>query len=207
MSGVADDAATPAEGRTVWRRAVPVAALALALVGVMAVAMAQGVLAASFAVSGTTSQISARKLTGKGLTVFTAVDRTVDGPGRPQARIGVGNATLTGLCESTRVNTPVGTVTFKLTAGDRDTAVTVDDLVIDVDDLTGDARFGRMELGRDASTLDAVPHSQGAAGQFGLQATDLEVDGIRTHARSATGGNFRLKGLALSIRPGDKGCY
>ncbi len=185
---------------------MPVVVAALVLVAAMAVAMAQGALAASFAVSGTAFQISTRKLTGKGLTVFTAVDRTADGAGRPEARIGLGSTTLEDLCESTRIKTPVGTVTFKLTAGGGG-PVTADDLVMDADDLRGDARFGRVELGRDASTLDAVPHVHGEPGESGLQATDVDVRGIRTHAHSATGGNFRLDGLSLGVRLGDHGCF
>ncbi|MGX8904223.1 DUF6230 family protein [Streptomyces netropsis] len=204
MSGAAGERE---EGRTAWRRALPVAMVALTLMACMAVAMAQGVMAASFAVSGTSFQISARKLTGQGLAVFPAVNRAAAGAGRPAARIGLGSATLTDLCESTRIRTPVGTVTFRLTAGGQHGPVTADDLVIDADDLTGDARFGRVEIGRDASTLDAVPAFQGERGEFGLQARGVEVSGIRTHAHSATGGNFRLNGLALGVRLGDEPCF
>ncbi|MFG2137791.1 DUF6230 family protein [Streptomyces sp. NPDC048650] len=169
--------------------------------------MAEGVLAASFAVSGTHFQVSSRKLTSSGLSSYVHTDRDADGAGHPVALLGIGKATLADICQSAQVSTPVGTVVFKLTAGGRAGTVTADSLVIDGEDLVGDARFGTAQIGRDAASLDAVPGVRGPRGKFGLQAGDIEVAGVRSHAWSATGGNFRLKGLRVSVSLDGTKCF
>ncbi|MER5889816.1 DUF6230 family protein [Streptomyces sp. NPDC001941] len=195
------------EGRTSWKRTAVVALPAVVAVGVMATVMAQGALAASFAVSGTSFQVSSGKLTSKGLSSYVQTDRSVDGKGHPVALLGIGDATLDDICQSAEVDTPVGKVVFKLTAGGDAGKVTASNLIIDGEDLVGDARFGTAQIGRDASTLDEVPGVKGEAGKFGLQAGDIEVLGVRSHAWSATGGNFRLKGMKLDVSLGGKKCF
>ncbi|MCX5202630.1 DUF6230 family protein [Streptomyces sp. NBC_00237] len=195
------------EGRTGWRRSAVVAVPAVIAVGAMAVMMGQGALAASFAVSGTSFQVSSGKLTSSGLSSYVQTDRSVDGTGHPVALLGIGDARLSDICQSAQVRTPVGTVVFKLTAGGEAGEVTASSLVIDGEDLTGDARFGTAEIGRDASTLDAVRDVRGERGAFGLQAGNIEVAGVRSHAWSATGGNFRLKGLKLTVSLDGKQCF
>ncbi|QLE76362.1 cholesterol esterase [Streptomyces rectiverticillatus] len=180
---------------------------ALAAVAVMAVGMAEGVLASSFAVSGSAFQVSSGRLSSNGLASFVEVDRSADGEGHPVALLGIGDATLSDICQSAQVPTPLGPVVFKLTAGGRAGAVRVSQLVLDSEDLTGDASFGRAQIGRDASTLDTVPGVQGRPGQFGLQASEVSVSGVRSHSRSATGGDFKLKGLALNVSLDGKACF
>lgn len=196
-----------AEGRTAWKKAALVAMPAVLAVGVMANVMAEGALAASFAVSGTSFQVSSGKLTSQGLASYVQTDRSVDGKGHPVALLGIGDAQLSDICQSAEVKTPVGTVVFKLTAGGDAGEVTASNLVIDGEDLVGDARFGTAEIGRDASTLDQVPGVHGEKGKFGLQAGDIEVAGVRSHAWSATGGNFRLKGMRVDVSIGGKKCF
>ncbi|WP_407555579.1 DUF6230 family protein [Streptomyces sp. Pv4-95] len=169
--------------------------------------MAQGALAASFAVSGTHFQVSSGKLTSSGLSSYVHTDRDADGRGHSVALLGIGKATLADICQSAQVKTPVGTVVFKLTAGGEAGAVTADSLVIDGEDLVGDARFGTAQIGRDAASLDAVPGVRGPKGAFGLQAGDIEVAGVKSHAWSATGGNFRLKGLRVSVSLDGSKCF
>ncbi|CAM5580412.1 cholesterol esterase [Streptomyces spiroverticillatus] len=184
-----------------------VAVPAVLAVGAMAAMMGQGALAASFAVSGTSFQVSSGKLTSSGLSSYVQTDRSVDGKGHPVALLGIGDARLSDICQSARVKTPVGTVVFKLTAGGDAGEVTASNLIIDGEDLTGDARFGTAQIGRDASTLDAVQGVKGEPGKFGLQAGNIEVVGVRSHAWSATGGNFRLKGLKLDVSLDGKQCF
>ncbi|MFC5144156.1 DUF6230 family protein [Streptomyces aureoversilis] len=197
----------PPEGRTAWRKAAVLAVPALVAVAVMAVGMAEGVLASSFAVSGSAFQVSSGELSSNGLASFVEVDRSADGEGRPVALLGIGDATLSDICQSAQVPTPLGPVVFKLTAGGKAGAVRASNLVLDSEDLTGDASFGRVQIGRDASTLDAVPGVRGKPGQFGLQASEVSVAGVRSHAHSATGGDFKLKGLALNVSLDGKGCF
>ncbi|MFI1970668.1 cholesterol esterase [Streptomyces cinnamoneus] len=195
------------EGRTVWRKAALVALPAVAAVAAMAVAMGEGVLASSFAVSGQAFQVSSSRLTSKGLVSFVDVDRSADGRGHATALLGVGDATLTDICQAARVNTPLGTVVFSLRAGGEAGNVMVSNLVLHSEDLMGDARFGEVQLGRDASTLDQVPGVRGAPGQFGLQAASVTVSGVRSHTWSVTGGDFRLKGLRLDVGLNDRACF
>lgn len=195
------------EGRVRWRKTALVAVPAVAAVGAMAVIMAQGALAASFAVSGTSFQVSSSRLTSKGLASYVQTDRSVDGKGHPVALLGIGEATLADICQAAEVGTPLGTVVFKLTAGGPAGEVTASSLVIDGEDLAGDAVFGTAQIGRDASTLDQVAGVKGEPGAFGLQAGDIEVVGVKSRAWSATGGNFRLKGLKLSVGLGGTKCF
>ncbi|MBT2543004.1 cholesterol esterase [Streptomyces sp. ISL-44] len=197
----------PREGRVHWKKTAVVAMPAVVAVGAMAMIMAQGALAASFAVSGTSFQVSSSKLSSKGLASYVQTDRSVDGKGHPVALLGIGEATLTDICQAAEVGTPLGTVVFKLTAGGPAGEVTATNLVIDGEDLNGDATFGTAQIGRDASTLDQVDGVKGEPGKFGLQAGDIEVVGVKSHAWSATGGNFRLKGLKLSVSLDGTKCF
>lgn len=196
-----------AEGRVKWKKSAVVALPAVVAVGVMAVVMAQGALAASFAVSGTSFQVSSSKLSSKGLASYVQTDRSVDGKGHPVALLGIGEATLSDICQSAEVDTPVGKVVFKLTAGGPAGEVTASSLVIDGEDLDGDATFGTAQIGRDASTLDQVDGVRGEPGRFGLQAGNIEVVGVKSHAWSATGGNFRLKGMRVDVSLDGRTCF
>ncbi|MFD8983619.1 DUF6230 family protein [Streptomyces sp. NPDC059564] len=196
-----------AEGRVNWKKSAVVALPAAVAVGAMAVVMAQGALAASFAVSGTGFQVSSSKLSSKGLASYVQTDRSADGKGHPVALLGIGEATLSDICQSAEVDTPVGKVVFKLTAGGPAGEVTASSLVIDGEDLDGDATFGTAQIGRDASTLDQVDGVRGEPGKFGLQAGNIEVVGVKSHAWSATGGNFRLKGMRLNVSLDGRTCF
>lgn len=200
-------ARTAPEGRTSWKRTAVAALPALVAVGALATVMADGALAASFAVSGTHFQVASGKLTSSGLASYVHTDRSADGSGHPVALLGIGSANLSDICQSAEVKTPLGPVVFKLTAGGKAGPVRADSLVIDGEDLVGDARFGTAQIGRDASSLDAVPGVNGPKGAFGLQAGDIEVAGVQSHAWSATGGNFRLKGLRLSVSLDGRQCF
>ncbi|GHE85293.1 cholesterol esterase [Streptomyces longispororuber] len=195
------------EGRTNWKKTAVIALPAFVAVGAMASVMAEGALAASFAVSGTSFQVSSGRLSSQGLASYVETDRSVDGKGHPVALLGIGDATLSDICQAAAVKTPLGTVVFKLTAGGDAGNVTASSLVIDAEDLVGDARFGTAEIGRDASTLDEVPGVKGDKGKFGLQAGDIEVSKVRSNAWSATGGNFRLKGMRVDVSLGGKKCF
>lgn len=195
------------EGRTAWRKAAVVAVPALVAAAAMAVAMAQGVLASSMAVSGRTFQVSAGRLSSKGLASFVDVPRAADGSGHAGTLLSIGDATLSDICQAARVKTPLGTVVFKLTAGGGAGSISAGRLVLDADELTGDARFGEAEVGRDASTLDRVPGARGEPGQFGFQAADVSVTGVKSQAWSATGGSLRLKGLRLKVSLDGPACF
>ncbi|MGW1991783.1 DUF6230 family protein [Embleya sp. NPDC001921] len=195
------------EGGTSWRRAGALGIVGLGAVGFLTLAMAQGALAASFAVSGASFQVSSGKLTSAGLSSYVSTNTSLDGKGHPVSMLAIGDATLSDICQSAKVKTPLGDITFKLTAGGDAGEVTAKNLIIGAEDLVGDARFGTVEIGRDASTLDKVPGAQGERGTFGLQAGDVTVAGVRSHAWSATGGTFNLKGLRVGVSLDGPGCF
>lgn len=195
------------EGGTSWKRSAAVGLPAIVAIGAMTAAMAQGALAASFAVSGTSFQVSSGKLTSAGLASYVGTDNDVSGKGHAVALLAIGDATLSDICQAARISTPLGDVVFKLTAGGAAGPVTAKNLIIDAEDLVGDAEFGTVEIGRDASTLDAVPGAQGAPGAFGLQAGTVTVSGVKSNAWAATGGDFKLKGLQVAVTLGGKGCF
>lgn len=205
--GTGGPSARADEGGTSWRRAAALGAVGLGVVGVLTLAMAQGALAASFAVSGTSFQVSSGKLSSAGLSSYVSTNTSLDGKGHPVSMLAVGDATLSDICQSAKVKTPLGTITFKLTAGGAAGAVTAKNLIIGAEDLVGDARFGTVEIGRDASTLDKVAGAQGERGTFGLQAGDVSVAGVRSHAWSATGGTFNLRGLRVGVSLDGAGCF
>ncbi|MGW6358489.1 DUF6230 family protein [Streptomyces sp. NPDC055092] len=196
-----------AHGRTSYKRAAVLAVPAFVAIGAMGIAMAQGAMAATFAVSGTNFKVSSGELTSDALASYVEVDRSVDGKGHAVSLLSLKQAKLTDICQSTGVKTPIGRVVFRLQAGGDAGKVTADSLVIDAEDLAGDAKFGDVQIGRDASTLDAVPGTQGKPGSFGLQVKGVDVSGVKSHAWSAMGGNFKLNGLKINVGLGGKECF
>jgi nucleoid-associated protein YgaU len=200
--------ATPAEGRTNWKRfalaIVPIAAVAAAVLAMTA----EGSLAASFTISGQQAKISADSLDGTGFAQYGWLDQTARGEAVPVAVAAIKHAELKNMCQSVVLSLPiVGDLTLKINAG-ADKAVTAEDLSIDMDQLNGDATFTNIEIGRDASTLD-----QGAAGGQGLQDTfaqqadTVHIDKLRQTMYATHAGIFRLNGLRLKVVNGNSSCW
>jgi len=188
-----------AGGRVRWRRfavlAVPAAGAAAALV----VLTAQSVLAVSFSVSGTPFVVTARELRGQGFEQFAVTDRSVLNvlPGHASRIVltanAIGSATLTDLCQSVSL----GGLTLRITAGTGGTPVRATGLVVDADQLSGNARFTHINIGQDASTLNQVPGVRGPAGAFGEQAATVTITNLRQHAYATTAGTFTLPDFSL----------
>ena len=85
------------------------------------------------------------------------------------------------------------------------------DLVIDMDQMDGNAEFTNMEIGRDASTLDKGPkglgRGQGHSDLFGMQSDSIHVENLEQTARAASAGTFRLHNLSLGLSLGDDECF
>ncbi|GAA2843351.1 DUF6230 family protein [Nonomuraea rubra] len=194
-------------GRVRWKRfgliLAPVAAMTSLLVG----ATTQGVIGATFVVSGSAFKLFAGELRGQGFTLATNVDETKKGRLIPVIVAGVRRAAVTGLCSSALVKTPVGTVTLRLTGGQGGNEVDIDDLVIDVVAGQTAASIRDLELGRDASTLDEVPAGRGPAGTFGGQARVVTLRNVRLGARAVTAATFSLPDLGLKISRGAHECW
>ena len=193
---------TPApatRGKVNWRRFAAIIVPALVAAAVLVLLTAQSVLAVSFSISGTPFTITASRLKGRGFEQFGVVDTSVLKvlPGHTNQIVLTANAirsaTISDLCQSVTL----GGFTLRITAGTGGSRVSARDLVVDADQLSGDASFTNMHIGQDASTLNQVPGVKGPAGGFGQQADTVTIYHLRQHAYATTAGTFTLPGFSL----------
>jgi hypothetical protein len=182
---------------------------AAALAGGIVLGMANGAIAASFAVSGQSFKISADKLVGKGFVQYGGFAKEKDaraddifGKAHPVTTAAIADATLTNLCQSVRVKgTPISMVINA--GGQPGQPAHATNLLIDMTDLKGDAVFTKIDIGRDATTLDAagdIPGGKGGPdGAFGQQAQEVTITKLQQTAWSTSAGTFELKGLHLFV--------
>ncbi|GGX71879.1 DUF6230 family protein [Streptomyces hiroshimensis] len=199
----------PVTGRVRWRRFAVLAVPGFAATAALAVALAEGALAASFAVSGQQFKVSADSLEGKGFAQYGGVDTNARGDLLPVAVTAIKEAELTKLCQSVVTHLPViGDISLNLTAGGSGTPVQARNLFIDATQLGGDAEFTNIEIGRDASTLDKGPDSaQGMQDLFAQQADRVSMKKVRQVAWATNAGTFKLAGLHMSIFKGKQECF
>jgi hypothetical protein len=188
-----------AAGGTRWRRFAVLAGPALAVAVLLVVLTARSLLAVSFSLSGTPFVVTARELRGQGFEQFGVQDHSVLNvlPGHASQIVLTANAirtaTLTDLCQSVSL---FG-LTLRITAGTGATPVRATGLVVDADQLSGNARFTHINIGQDASTLNQVPGVRGTAGGFGEQAATVTITNLRQHAYATTAGTFTLPNFNL----------
>ena len=194
------------QGGTQWRRFALVAVPGLVAAAALGGMTTQGLLAASFAVSGDNFKMSADRLSGNGFTQYGDAATSVDGSSRPVGLSSVNTAELTNLCMSSLWDLPIGQATLVIEAGDS-APVEGRNLVLDIEQLQGDAEFGSIEIGRDASTLDKADGGQGPEGGFGLQADSITVSDMELTTWAVTSGSLRLSGLSLAVKPGAHECF
>ena len=203
-----DPQGEPGYGRTNWRRfAVAVGVPAVVAAGLL-IATANGALAASFSVSGTQFKLTADALDGTGFTQYSDRDGVMkaDGTRLTAVMSGIKSADITRLCQSVAA----GPVVLRIEAGPDDQhKVHADDLLIGMSSLAGDATFQDMNIGQDASTLnaDGADHSQNAG--FGQQAKSVYINNLQQKAYSTQASTFVLKGMTLQLFIGDssKECF
>ncbi|HKS99757.1 MAG TPA: DUF6230 family protein [Rugosimonospora sp.] len=198
-----------------WRRFAVVMLPAVAAAGAIIFGMANGAIAASFSVSGSTFKVSADELDGDGFVQYggLAVEKGGDATNlsdpkvHPVAISGIKTVTsLTNLCQSVVV--PGTSITLVIRAGNKGTPVTATDLVIDMSQLQGDATFTNISIGQDASDLTKGPAGAvGAAGGFGQQADHVVIKNLRQVAWSTSAGTFVLNGLDLSLNVTKSECF
>jgi hypothetical protein len=201
----------PPSGRTHWRRLILVMIPTVIVSVMVAGAIAAGAAPVSLAISpqatslsGQTFQITADTLEGKGFAQYPAIDHTKAGD-RPMALSAIGSADLHNLCQSAITRFPgFGAVTLQIRAGGGGKPAHADNLVVNTDDLAGDAVFRNISIGRDASALNGV--AGGPAGVFAQQADTVHIDHLRQRADSVTAGTFRLTGLHLAVKSGAEPC-
>ncbi len=193
--------ATEDRGRVNWRRFGIIIVPAVVAAATLVVLTAQSVLAVSFSISGTPFTVTANQLKGYGFEQFGIVDHSVLKvlPGNSNQILLTANAmrsaTLSHLCQSVTL----GPVTLRITAGNGASPVRATNLVVDADQLSGDATFTHINIGQDASTLTEVPGVTGPPGDFAQQADTVTINHLRQHAYATTAGTFTLPGFSLSF--------
>ena len=196
---VKDAQSAPAAGRTNWRRFAVAVGVPTVVAGGLVLALAEGALAANFTISGKQFKLSAAKLVGSGFTQYSG-ELDTKGGSVPAAMSGIESATLNDLCQSVAV----GPVTLRIEAGgDPDHPVKASNLLIGMSELGGDATFQDMQIGLDASTLDAAQdEARGAPGGFGQQASSVTINNLRQQAYYTSASTFTLNGMSLKLHVG-----
>jgi hypothetical protein len=184
-------------GRVRWRRFSFILAPAIFLAVMLMVLTAQSVLAVSLNISGRPFTVTAQVLHGTGFEQFGILDHSaVTLPGErktPLAATAMRSATISHLCQAVKI----GGVSMIITAGNGSTPVSATDLVVYADRFTGNATFKHLTLGRDASTLHAVPGLHGPVGAFSLAANSVTITHLRQHAFATIASTFTLPGFRL----------
>jgi hypothetical protein len=195
--------APPGPGKVRWRRFAAVMLPATLAGAVLVTLTAQGVLAAQFAISGIAFTVTADKLDGAGFEQYGALDNTApDSPNQTDTggqvlvmTSAIHTATLSNLCQSIGL----GAVNLILRAGGGTRPVQATNLVVDSDQLSGDAQFTNIAIGQDASTLTEVPGVTGPLGDFGQQADHVTITNLRQDNYATTAASFTLPGLSMSF--------
>ena len=197
-------------GKVRWRRFALIFVPAIGITGLLLGLTAEGALASSFSISGQQFQVSADSLTGTGFQQFGTVDEEVGNKPVAVAQSEIGSAKIKNLCQSVVANFPLGlgTYTLRISAGGS-TPVSASSLIIDANQLSGStASFHQINIGQDASTLNAVSGvPDGAPGSFGQQAAGIVIANLRQTAYSTSAGTFTLPGFSLSLSAGAKPCF
>lgn len=191
-------------GRTRWWVFAGAFAVSGTAAAGLVAATAAGAVPASVALSGAQFKVSASRLEGTGFTQFARVDRSTGGGRHAVAVSGISSAQIHDLCQSAVIPTPFGPVTLRVSAG-TDEPVRARDLVLDLNELSGDVTFTDLYLGVDAAEVDDL--ARGEPGTYAQQAGTVVIEDLRQSATSTTAGTFRLEGMRLSARPGRHECY
>lgn len=200
---------TPPDGPGVrWKRFAGMLGVTGALAAGLVFLTAQGVLASAFSISGMPFTVTADRLYGDGFEQFATIDNMIDGSPNTGDTGGqvvvivsaIDTAELTNLCQSVSL----GGKFLKITAGDGDKKVTAKTLVVDSDQINGDASFDTIDIGQDASTLTRTPRVTGGEGVFGQQARSVEILHLRQNNYATTAAVFKLPHLRMSFT--DDGC-
>ena len=181
--------------------AVPVGIITASLLG----GVAQGAVPVSFAVSGSQFQIGASRLDGTGFSQYAGVATDTEGVEHTVAIANIKSATLSDLCQSVITETPLGTVGILIKAGGDGNPATASDLQIGMTGLKGDASFGQIRIGVDASTVNT--EAKGTAGDFAQDSDTVSITNLQQTAWSTQASVFTLTGMTLELTDGSQGCF
>ncbi len=187
-------------GGTRWRRFAAVMVPATVVAGGIVLGMANGAIAASFAVSGSTFKVGASKLEGNGFKQYGGLVKESDGTQHPVAVSEIADAKLYDLCQSVNASLPGIPIVLTINAGGGGKPATATDLLIDMDSLEGDATFEKIKIGRDAGDMN--PAQPVLPKSFGQSADKVTITDLEQVARSTSAGVFTLNGLKLKVNVG-----
>lgn len=201
-------AADNTAGRTRWRVFTLVFLVGLLGVGAMFTGMSQGALAASFAVSGTSYKATADNLNAEGVVQYGSVDRSAD-KAHPVLVNGFRDAKLDNFCQSIVVpGLPgIGDATIRIATPGK-AGMSADNLVLGIEEVTGDLTLDNVQIGRDSGTFDNGPSGlQGQSGGFGIQADRAHISHLQQTAWSTTASTLRLNQVDITATAGRDECY
>ncbi|UXY25430.1 DUF6230 family protein [Streptomyces sp. HUAS TT20] len=202
-------------GRTRWRRFAAILVPGVAASATIAVAMAQGALAASFLISGQKFQVSADTMTARGVSIYGMVDVTRKGKLVPVVVTGTRHASITGLCQSVVVDIPViGPYTLRVTGGNERPAE-ASNLFLDATSQTADeVKFRDLDIGIAQGAITKGPINPGDRHSrffdpdgVGQQAESSTLTNVRWTTVAVTAGTFSIPGLFTRLKPGLHECF
>ncbi|MET8217275.1 MULTISPECIES: DUF6230 family protein [Streptomyces] len=195
------------EGRTHWKRSAVMLVPCTLAVGAMGIALAQGAIAASFAVSGTAFKVRAEEVTANGLSSFPSSIGS-GGDAKPVLLAAVKDGTVSGVCVSLKQKVPVvGEISMLVRSGS-DKPLKGSNLIVNADALTGGGgKVTGVQAGRDASTLSGAPGVTGPKGVFGVQADSAVAHDVNSTAYSANSGTLTLEKLEIEFSRTGKQCF
>jgi hypothetical protein len=190
---------------------------ALAIVAMLLAFIAKGLIAVSFAVSGTAFTVTADSVAsngtdgnGVGFYQYGVLDFAGNGTPVPQAENIIPSASITNLCQSVSV----GPLTLRITAGTGATPVTATHLIIDASSLSASsAVFTNINIGQDMGTYSSPaltePGARGSGpnvtsgsvptGTFGQVASAVTLSGVRQVSNATQASSFSLPNLSLTF--------
>ena len=200
-------------GGTKWKRFALVMVPTVGIAGALTVTMASGALPAAFAVSGQQFQVSADSLHGKTFEQTGTVLQTKQG-NHAVAVAGIAHASISNMCQSVKVPTPLGDLVIVLNAGkgavDTAGAASADNLVLDTNQVSADAVFTDVNIGADAADVAKqlpIKGWSGVSGQFAQVVDDAVLTNVKQTAYSTTAGSMTLPGLSISASLGGQTCF
>jgi hypothetical protein len=195
-------------GHTRWRVFALVLLVGVVGIGMVFTGLAQGAVTASFAVSGTSYKATADNLSAEGVVQYGSVDRSA-GTAHPVLVNGFRRARLDNFCQSIVVpSVPgIGDITIRI-AAPGPAGMTAENLVLGIDNITGDLTLNNVEIGRDAGTFDTGPQGlQGKPGLFGIQADSARIAHLRQVAWSTTASTLHLNQVQINTSAGHHECF
>jgi len=197
---VKDAQGEPAYGRTNWRRFAVAVGVPTVAAGALVIGLAQGAFAASLTLSGEEFKISASTLDGDGFVQYATAYDSAKAPGKVGTAVsGIKLARLYDLCQS--VHPDGSPFSLVITAGnDHGHPAIGKDMIIGMNDLTGEAEFKNIEIGKDASTVSkGGDNAKGAAGSFAQEADHVTITNLHQTALYTQASTFTLTGLHLHL--------